>query len=994
MNLAHLISEFVAEAQEHLATAEEDALTLEHAGICDGEETLNRLFRALHTIKGGAACVEFDGIKAFAHEMESVAGLLRDGKLVATPELSHLLLEGLDKLKAGVLSGNGTIDDPDPVLARLQQAVRQPASNVLIGAAAKSSCANFDLCAIDTRAVRAEGMHVFDITIDVEKECKRLGCTPAGLYELMGSIGTVLASCPEAAAFKTSPNVLSIASVLLASIIDDPEILFPGLGIEPLSFVHYAPEQLPDHVPAPIVAPPPPAPASVSIPAKSPAAPPRSPEKMLRIPVEIADNLMNLAGELVVVRNRSQQLQASGNAGEISAMNQRLNVVTSDLQRMVMRTRMQPVGNVFGRFTRVVRDLGRSLGKEIEVEITGSEVELDKSIIDGVVEPLMHLVRNSVDHGIESPEERKRCGKSAVGLIRLVAEHQAGLVNIMVIDDGKGIDPKKLRQAAVEKGLMPQHQADALSDREALHLIFLPGFSTAKEISEISGRGVGMDVVRASLQKLGGVVEIQSIAGKGSTISIRLPLTLAIIPAIILATGGQSFAIPQVNVLEVVWLHGDQVYQAIQKIEESEVYWLRGRVLPLIRLSTVLQIPQTFVDPELEDERQERRRMASDRRQAGPDSHEDRRSGIVDRRVSPENSLYIIVLRIGSDRIGLCVEDIVDTEEIVVKPLHGRLKESEVYAGVTVLGDGTTAMILDVPELARVGGVRSDNAETRLEVARIGSSEPQKMLVFTNGLEHFAVPLSLLMRVDEIGPGDIQTLAGREFLRFRDSVIPLVRIESVIPSVQSRYDDADLHVIIPRIGNPVAILVSQIVDIVEIDNDALVHSTGQEAIIGTQVIQGYATSLLDLCALAASVDPVHPGHERDTRGKCILVVEDSTLYTALVTSVFHGHGYEVITAENGREALHVLGQHAVDCIVSDIEMPVMDGLELARQLKVNPSTRGIPLVGMSMIEEKVMRSRTLSAGFDDFCSKSDLPRLGELVNALLLPTSSMRAEHA
>ena len=996
MDLAHLINEFLTEAQEHIATAEEDVLALEHVGMAEGQETLHRLFRALHTIKGGAACVNFDGIKELAHEMENVAGRLRDGTLDPTPEIAQALLGGVDKLKAAILSGTGSIDHPEQILSRLRSiAPTSQRSNLpssVNPVAGRSASANFDLHKFDTRELREQGMHVYDITLDAATECLRLGCAPAALLETLGSIGSVLASKPDASAFTASPGAITTCSFLLASIIDDPEILFPGLQIEPTAFIHYPPSDLTDSVETHAV------PAAPSAPETTPSpsqALPHAPEKLLRIPVEIADKLMNLAGELVVVRNRSHQLQDSGNTSEISAMNQRLDVVTSDIQRMVMRTRMQPVGNVFGRFSRVVRDLGRSLGKEIDLQITGADVELDKSIIDGLVEPLTHLVRNSADHGIETPEERRKSGKPVVGRIRLVAEHQAGLVNILVVDDGKGIDPQKMRDTVVEKGLMPQHQANALSDREALELIFLPGFSTAKQVTEVSGRGVGMDVVRASLQKLGGVVEIESNLGKGSTISIRLPLTLAIIPAIILAAEDQCFAVPQVSVLEVVWLHGEQVYQSIQKIDECEVYWLRGKMLPLIRLSKVLRLRPTYVDPVSREQESDRRSPGPDRRQKQGEAFDDVRSGVVDRRVSADNSLYIIVLRVGSDRFGLCVERIVDTEEIVVKPLHERLKASRVYAGVTVLGDGTTSLIIDVPELARAGGVRCEKTDTLASTPRSKLGEEQNMLVFTNGIERFAVPLSILKRVDEIRPGDIQVAAGQEFLRFRDSVIPLVRIESVIASLESRYNENNLHAIIPRMGNPLAILIGDIADIVRIDNDALVLSKGHPAVIGTQVIDGHATTVLDLCALVAAANPSEnaPGHPSDDHPKCLLLVEDSTLFLALIASFLRGLGFEVVTAGNGREAVELLDRVRVDGIVSDIEMPEMDGLDLARHLKAHPEFCGIPMLAISTIEEKIMRSRSMDAGFDDFCPKSNLPQLGKVIQGMV-SNSAARPAHA
>jgi len=1002
MNLANLIKEFITEAQEHIATAEEDILALEQDSSSN-KETVNRLFRALHTIKGGAACVNFDSIKEFTHAMENVAGLLRDGSLTANPEITQVLLEGIDKVKTGIFSGKGTLDGAEETLQHLHAIAAQgpSQSEQLQTPSASSSKSIFNLRHYDTSEAKNQGLHIFEISVDAVKECSRNECTAAALLETISSVGTILATKPETNLFIDQAPSFSTCSFLLATMIDDPEVLLPGLQIEPLHYIQYKPENFPAYE-APIAAiedPKPAAPQAKQTPTANPQPPPehtstvRTQEQTVRIPVEIADKLMNLAGELVVVRNRSMQLQASGNAREISTVNQRLDVVTSDIQRTVMRTRMQPVGNVFSRFTRVVRDLGRSLGKELELEITGSDVELDKSIIDGIVEPLTHLVRNAVDHGVEFSEERRQSGKPAVGHIRLSAQHQAGLVNIDVSDDGKGIDPTKIRLAAVEKGIMTRAQVDALSDRETLNLIFLPGFSTAQKITDVSGRGVGMDVVRASLIKLGGIVEIQSTPGLGSTISIRLPLTLAIIPAIILAVEDQCFAIPQVSVIEVVWLHGEEVFQSIQTIENSEVYWLRGKMLPLIRLSKTFNIKPNFVDPSTGQKKPDRRKETPDRRQKSDNANDEKRAGPRDRRISVDNSLYIIVLRVGSDTFGLCVERIVDTEEIVVKPLHDRLKASKAYAGVTVLGDGSTALILDVAELALIGGVCSEKTEKRTTKQHSSIDELQKMLVFTNGTERFAIPLCLLMRVDEVSTKEIQIAGGREFLCFRNSLIPLVRIENALTGITSHYDSEYIHAIIPKIGRPVGIAAARIIDIVEIDSNSSIHSGEQASIIGSQIVNGQATTLLDLCSL---VDIVEPGWlssiDQPTIKSRILLAEDSSLYRALASSYLRGMGLEVVTANNGKEAFEIILHTHIDCVVSDIEMPIMDGLDLARQLKANELFHNIPLVGMSAVDEKAMQPRALDAGFDEFRSKNNLPLLGETIEALL-GVANRVAEH-
>ena len=1016
MNSATLLKEFFAEAQDHIATAEEDILALEETARDPQGETVNRLFRALHTIKGGASCVNLDKVKELAHALENVVGMIRTGTLIPGRTVTETLLHGVDKLKSAIMSGSGIVEDADQIMARLREIIQtpseiQPAQLV----AAPATGRIFDLAKVDTSQAVAEGLSLHEFTLDIMAECKRIKCKPRELLEKVKSVGTVLAATQDISTLGRIPSKSSPCSFLLATMIDDAEILFPGLSIEPVLSHTYPRDQIPDFdptgvveardmsamgeiseifsIPATEVTTVPPAHQIVSGATKGVAAKPapepasvKAPiEQTVRIPVETIDKLMNLAGELVVVRNRNAQVLASGNIRELSAVNQRLDVVTSDIQRTVMKTRMQPVGNVFGRFTRVVHDLSRSLGKEIELEISGSDVELDKSIIDGIVEPLTHLVRNSVDHGIEMPDRRIASGKPAVGHIRPKAYHQTGLVNIQVIDDGKGMDPQKIRESAIEKGLLTQSQAETLSERESLELIFFPGFSTATQVTEISGRGVGMDVVKTSLQKFGGVVEIKSAPGAGSTITIRLPLTLAIIPAIILMVQDQCFAIPQVNVREVVWLHGDEIYQSIRTIDDNEVYWLRGKMLPLIRLSRVLKIDRTYPDPQTGESTDDRRVDEADRRQKSEYPDMDKRTGPVDRRTSLDNSMYIIVLQIGSDRFGVCVERIIDTEEIVVKPLHDRLKASRVYAGVTVLGDGATALILDVLELAQTGGMRCNKTETSMVKQRVSTDDRQKLLVFTIGnAERFALPLSLLMRVDEVSTKEIQTAGGREFLSFRNSLIPVVRMEGIVRGHPPQYDPDFIYAIIPKIGRPVGIAAARIIDIMEVENKMDAGPTGQTVIIGSQLIDGHATSILDLCTLVEAADPgwISTVARSAIIKKRIILAEDSSFFRALISSYLRGIGLDVLEAINGKVALDLVRQEQVDCIISDIEMPVMDGFDLARRIKADEALRSIPLLGISAMDEAIVRPRALDAGFDDFRSKNDLPMLGRTIETL------------
>ena len=391
-------------------------------------------------------------------------------------------------------------------------------------------------------------------------------------------------------------------------------------------------------------------------------------DSTIRVDVRLLDKLMNLVGELVLTRNQVMQYTLSQQDTAFGATSQRLNLITSELQEGVMKTRMQPIGNVWSKFPRVVRDLAVACGKRIRVEMEGKETELDKTIIEAIKDPLTHLVRNAADHGVEDPEVRMANGKPAEGCLRLHAYHEGGQVNIEISDDGGGIDPEKIKAKALEKGLIAQENAERMSDREVGNLIFLPGFSTAAQVTNVSGRGVGMDVVKTNIEKLGGTVDVQSVLGKGTTFKVKIPLTLAIIPALTVTSGGSRYAIPQINLLELVRLEGEHAQASIERIQGAPVYRLRGNLLPLVFLNHELGLDPSSVEDE-------------------------------------QHIANIVVLQADDRQFGLVVDAINDTQEIVVKPLGKILKGLSAFAGATIMGDGRVALILDVLGLAQQASV-------------------------------------------------------------------------------------------------------------------------------------------------------------------------------------------------------------------------------------------------------------------------------------------------
>ena len=473
----------------------------------------------------------------------------------------------------------------------------------------------------------------------------------------------------------------------------------------------------------------------------------------------LLDKLMNLVGELVLARNQILQFNAVQKDTAFLSTSQRLNLITTELQEGVMKTRMQPIGNVWSRFPRVVRDLAMACGKEVRIEMEGKETDLDKTIIEAIKDPLTHLVRNSVDHGIEPPELRRQRGKPAEGRLFLRAFHEGGQVNIEIADDGAGIEPEKLKHKALERGLINQEQAARMGEREALNLIFLPGFSTAAKVSNISGRGVGMDVVKTNIEKIGGTVDLHSQLGRGTTIKIKIPLTLAIIPALVVTSGGDRYAIPQVSLLELVRLDGEQVRKGIEHIHGAPVYRLRGHLLPLVYLNRQLGV-------------------------------ESRRADEADEAVN------IVVLQAGERHFGLVVDGINDTEEIVVKPLGKQLKGVSVFAGATIMGDGQVALILDVLGTAQSAGVISETRDQGLAgvTARTQQQGDQWQTLLLVGLGRegrAAIPLSLVARLEEIPLEQVERGAEQEVVQYRGQILPLIRLKQVLPGLDDEREPAE-----------------------------------------------------------------------------------------------------------------------------------------------------------------------------------------------------------
>jgi two-component system, chemotaxis family, sensor kinase CheA len=564
----------------------------------------------------------------------------------------------------------------------------------------------------------------------------------------------------------------------------------------------------------------------------------QKPEKSesTKINLELIDTLMNLAGELVLCRNQLRRsldwdIEKQKRAGHIL---QNFDLVTGEMQEHIMRIRLQPLSNIMNKFPRIVSELSHHVKKEIEIIIEGGDVELNKSVIEGLSDPLMHLIRNCADHGIETPAEREKHGKPRSGRICLSACHEGGQVNISITDDGRGIDVDRVAQKVVEKGLMSMDSISKMSRMEKLNLIFLPGLSTAETVSDISGRGVGMDVVKTNIERLNGQLEIESIQGAGTTIRIRLPLTLAIISSLIIGLEKYIFVIPQTNVKELICIRDKDVTRRIEHVMGAEVLRLRERLLPIARLADVLGIERTFFDPLTGEKLPDLRMRISERRKKEDVTIDNSlgcekktlelRGETDDRRCSGNKDLNIVVLSSGKNKYGLIFDALFNTEEIVVKPLPVHVKDCMSFAGVAIMGDGRVAMILDIAGIAKAANFRFAEV-TSEETRRIEEENPKNeiknnlsVVIFNIAPEEFfALPLCAIYRIEIISQNEISQIGEQQFIRYAGAPLPLIRIDKLLKVSPLPENLKESCVIIPKTElQPVGILVSEITDTADI----------------------------------------------------------------------------------------------------------------------------------------------------------------------------------
>ncbi|MGA9528131.1 MAG: chemotaxis protein CheA [Terriglobales bacterium] len=786
-----IVKEFLAESRENLDRLDREVVELEKHP--SDEEILASVFRTIHTIKGTSGFLGFGRLEAVTHVGESLLARLRDGQLVLNPERTTALLAMIDAVRQMLVEvqTNGTDGSTDhtALVAELTR-LQQPSA----GGNGESAPAESD-----------EFIEPLVQTCTAPPSLTSSPSLPNEAATVVGVKETAVDDSAEKPAEKTREAEAQSASPFRPG----REALAEKDSTEPR---------------------------------------PKSGEAdTIRVDVGLLDKLMNLVGELVLARN--QILQFTRNNEETSLVNtgQRLNLIATELQESVMKTRMQPIGSIWSRFPRTVRDVAVTCGKEVRIQMEGQETELDKTLIEAIKDPMTHLVRNAVDHGIERAEVRIALGKDPAGLLLLRAYHEGGQVNIEISDDGAGLNIAKVVEKAVKKGLIGAEQAERLSDREAANLIFLPGLSTAEKVTNVSGRGVGMDVVKTNIERIGGTVDLQSAPGQGTTVKVKIPLTLAIVPALIVSTGGQRFAIPQVSLLELVGLEGEEACKRIEMVHGAPVYRLRGSLLPLVNLNRALKIGESTFES-----------VGAAPQRAGPTDHKQPFASLGCAAGNGGSRVNIVVLQADSQKFGLIVDDISDTEEIVVKPLGKHLKNISVFAGATIMGDGKVALILDVLGLAQQAHVVAENrerpsVEAREDGARAKDRHP--VLLFRLGESGtMAVDLSAVARLEEFPPESLERAGGRETVQYRGQIMPLVRLSNAIGGRREPVsgEGAALQVVVVYggEGHNVGLVVDHILDIVD-ETYALDPKTARPGVVGSAVIQQHITDIVDVAGLLA-----------------------------------------------------------------------------------------------------------------------------------------------
>ena len=906
-----LLSEFLTETNENLSVLDVELVRLEQNP--NNPELLSNIFRLVHTIKGTCGFLGLPRLEKVAHASENVLGKFRDGELTINPEAVSLILQALDTIKS--------------LLAVLEATEAEPPGD--------------DLPLIERLNLCAEG--------------KLGGPSPA-------AAAPPPPTAPAVAASDDRPATLDELEALWNSIPgpNDPPAAAPAVPAS-TAVATRAPEPAEEPAPSQDLVVPDAEPAAAKVPA--PVAPMAGGSaggnaggadagaeaatkesavaaQTIRVNVDLLENLMTMVSELVLTRNQLLQILRSQKESEFAAPLQRLNHVTSELQEGVMKTRMQPIGNAWAKLPRLVRDLAHELNKKIDLQMLGADTELDRQVLELIKDPLTHMVRNSADHGLEVPAERLKAGKSETGRITLNAYHEGGHIIIEIQDDGKGLAIDRIKQKAIQNGMASEIELASMTDQQIIQFIMKPGFSTAAKVTNVSGRGVGMDVVKTNIEKIGGTIEIKSAQGKGSTFVIKIPLTLAIVSALIVECAGERFAIPQISVVELVRAAADSEH-TIERLKGTPVLRLRNRLLPLVSLQQLLRL----------------------------DDSEDAKK--------PADETFIVVTQVGTYTFGIMVDRVFDTEEIVVKPVAPILRHIEMFSGNTILGDGSVIMILDPNGIASATGEMAMGEAAGKETTAVQTQRQEDkmaLLLFRAGEgAPKAVPLSLVARLEDVDLATVEMSNGLPVVQYRGKLMPLVPID---PNFALANEGRQPVLVFADGDRSMGLIVDEIVDIVE-EKLNVQLAAERPGLMGSAIIAGKATEVIDAGFFLTQAykdwfgSSAQEGFEEEKLQR-VLLVDDSPFFRNLLTPLLSVAGYDVTAVENAGDALALCeAGEDFDVIVSDIEMPGMSGFDFAEAVRHGSRWQGVPMVALSSHASARDLDRGRIAGFNDYVAKFD-----------------------